>query len=85
MCYYLVGNARCHLGNVYHCASDHSPWIMSIGSFDPIGTARGDDYLIRIIIYYIWAHSARGTGLRLDYYLILYFDFRFISHVGIID
>ena len=30
------------LGNVYHCAYDRSPWIILFGSFDPIGTARGE-------------------------------------------
>ena len=86
MCYYLKGNARCHVGNVYHCSPDRSPWIISFGSFDPIGTARGDIYLIRIIVIIIFgAHSARSTGFRLDCYSILYFDFGFILHVGIVD
>jgi len=40
------------LGNVYHCAYDRSPWIILFGSFDPIGTARGD-YFIHIIIIII--------------------------------
>ena len=57
--------------------SDHSPWNILFGSFDPIGTARGDIYLIRIttIIILFWAHSARSTGFRLDLYPILHLDF----------
>ena len=66
--------------------SEHSHWIILFGSFDPIGTARGDIYLIRIIIISIFgAHSARSTGFRLDFYPILYLDFGFILYVGIID
>jgi hypothetical protein len=64
------------LGNVYHCAYDRSPWIILFGSFDPIGTARGD-LLYSYYYYYhcIWAHSARSTGFRLDLYPILHLDF----------
>ena len=65
------------LGNVYHRTYEHSPWIILFGSFDPIGTARGDllDLFYNPYNYYIWAHSARCTGFRLDLYPILHLDF----------
>ena len=74
------------LGNVYHCAYDRSPWIILFGSFDPIGTARGDllKSVILLLLLYLFTQCF-GTGLRIDYYPILYFGFGFISHVGIID
>ena len=63
------------LGIVYHCASDHSPWIISFGSSDSTGTARGDLFKSVLLLYidkYIWAHSARGTGFRIDFTPLLY-------------
>ena len=56
--------------------SDHSPWIISFGSSDPTGTARGDLFKFVLLLLYIFgAHSARGTGFRFDYNLLLYLDY----------
>ena len=64
------------LGNVYHCAYDRSPWIILFGSFDPIGTARGDllKSVILLLLLYLFTQCF-GTGLRLDLYPILHLDF----------
>jgi len=66
------------LGNVYHCAYDRSPWIILFGSFDPIGTARGD-YLIHIIIIIIivFGHTVYGA-LDSDLIYIRYYTLIFI-------
>ena len=57
------------LGNVYHCTYEHSPWIILSGSFDPIGTARGDLLdLFQIRILIIFGHTVQGV---LDSDLIL--------------
>ena len=65
------------LGNVYHCAYDRSPWIILFGSFDPIGTARGDllKFVILLLLLLYLFTQCFGTGLRLDLYLILHLDF----------
>jgi len=43
--------------------SDHSPWIILFGSFDPIGTARGDYFIhiIIIIIIIVFGHTVQGV------------------------
>ena len=72
VCYITWGQCSMSLGNVYHCTYDHSPWIILFGSFDPIGTARGD-FLIRIkirIIIIFW-HTVLGV-LNFDLISIRY-------------
>ena len=52
------------LGIVYHCASDHSPWIISFGSSDPTGTARGDLFKSVLLLYIyinIFGHTVLGV------------------------
>jgi hypothetical protein len=49
------------LGNVYHCAYDRSPWIISFGSSDPIGTTRGD-LLKSVLLLYIFGHKTQCQG-----------------------
>ena len=52
---------------------DHSPWIILFDSFDTIGTARGDllNFILLLLLYLFT--QCFGTGLRIDYYPILYF------------
>ena len=64
--------------------SDHSPWIILFDSFDTIGTARGDLLNFVLLLLYLFTQCL-GTRLRIDYYPILYFDFGFISHIGILE
>ena len=62
------------LGTVYHYTSEHSPWIILFGFHDPTGTARGEliKSVLLLLLYLFGAHSARGTGFRFDYNLLLY-------------
>jgi hypothetical protein len=64
------------LGIVYHCALITVLGIISFGSSDPTGTARGDLFKFVLLLLYIFgAHSARGTGFRFDYNLLLYLEY----------
>ena len=58
--------------------SDHSPWIILFGSFDPIGTARGDYFIhIIIIIIIVFGHTVQGVLdsdlIYIRYYTLILF------------
>ena len=65
------------LGNVYHCSYEHSPWIILLGSLGPIGTARGDIYLIRSIILILYLGTQCEVYWKTDLTSIRYYPLIF--------